>query len=101
MSKDHNIVTTHQIILSTSQQEVDPGKTIIINGTSISNQPVALRINDPTGKEIFVKDINVTSDGKLAIAYPVDVGAVKGTYIITASQGVDEVTVFFAAGITA
>jgi len=98
VSKAHNIVTTHQIILSTSQQEVDPGKTIIINGTSISNQPVALRINDPTGNQIFVKDINVTSDGKLAIAYPVDVGAVKGTYIITASQGGDEVTVYFGVG---
>jgi hypothetical protein len=98
VSKAHNIVTTHQIILSTSQQEVDPGKTIIINGTSISNQPVALRINDPTRNQIFAKDVNVTSDGKLAIAYPVDVGAVKGTYIITASQGTDEVTVYFGVG---
>jgi hypothetical protein len=49
ISKDHNIVTTHQIVLSTSQQEVDPGNTIIINGTSISNEPVSVRIKDPTG----------------------------------------------------
>jgi len=98
VSKAHNIVTTHQIILSTSQQEVDPGKTIVINGTSISNQPITLRIKDPTGNQIFTKDVNVTSDGKLAVAYPVDVGAVKGTYIITASQGIDEVIVYFGVG---
>ena len=98
VSKSHNIVTTHQIILSTSQQEVDPGNTIIINGTSISNQPVAIRINDPAGNQIFAKDLNVTSDGKLAIAYPVATGAVKGTYIITASQGTDQVTLYFGVG---
>ncbi|HWY36719.1 MAG TPA: hypothetical protein VNX68_18890, partial [Nitrosopumilaceae archaeon] len=98
VSKAHNIVTTHQFLLSTSQQEVDPGKTIIINGTSIANQPIAFRINDPAGNQIFAKDVNVTSDGKFAIAYPVDVGATKGTYIVTASQGIDEVTVYFGVG---
>ena len=97
-SKSYNIVTTHQIVLSTSQQEVDPGKTLIINGTSISNQPVSFRIKDPAGNQIFAKDVNVTSDGKLAIAYPVDTGAAKGTYIITASQGTDEVTLYFGVG---
>ena len=98
VSKAHNIVTTHQIILSTSQQEIDPGKTIVINGTSISNQPVSFRINDPTGNQIFAEDVNVTSDGTIALAYPVDSGAVKGTYIVTASQGTDQVTLYFGVG---
>ncbi|MBI3641259.1 MAG: hypothetical protein HY222_02575 [Thaumarchaeota archaeon] len=98
VSKVHNIVTTHQIILSTSQQEVDPGGTIIINGTSISNQPVSFRIEDPTGNQVFAKDANVTSDGQLAVAYPVDVGAVKGTYKAIVSQGIDQVTVYFGVG---
>ncbi|HEV2192984.1 MAG TPA: hypothetical protein VGR54_05110 [Nitrosopumilaceae archaeon] len=100
VSKAHNIVTSHQIILSTSQQKVDPGKTIIINGTSISNQPVSFRINDPTGNQILAKDVNVTSDGKVVIAYTVGVGAVKGTYKVTASQGTDEVTIYFGVGET-
>ena len=98
VSKSHNIVTTHQIIVSTSQQEVDPGKTIIINGTSISNQPVTFRIDDPTGNQVFAKDVNVTSDGKMAIEYTVDNGAVKGTYKVTVSQGTDEVTIYFGVG---
>ena len=98
VSKAHNVVTTHQMILSASQQEIDPGQTIIINGTSISNQPVSFRINDPTGNQIFAKDVNVTSDGKLGIAYTADDAAVKGTYIVTASQGIDEVTVYFGVG---
>src|SRR5205807_6772223 len=98
VSKAHNIVTTHQIILSTSQQEVEPGHTIIINGTSISNEPVSIRINDPTGKQVFAKDVNVTSGGTLAIAYPVDNGAVKGTYIVSASQGTDEINLSFGVG---
>ena len=98
VSKDYNIVTTHNVILSTSQQEVDPGTTIIINGTSISNEPVTFTIDDPTGNQIFAKDVNVTSDGQMAIAFPVDSGAIKGTYKVVATQGTDEVTVYFGVG---
>lgn len=98
VSKDYNIVTTHNVTLSTSQQEVDPGKTIIINGTSISNEPVTFTIDDPTGNQIFAKDVNVTSDGQMAIAFPVDSGAIKGTYKVVATQGTDEVTVYFGVG---
>ncbi|HMK32190.1 MAG TPA: hypothetical protein VK431_01045, partial [Nitrosopumilaceae archaeon] len=98
VSKSNNIVTTHQIIISTSQSKIDPGQTIIINGTSISNQPVSFKITDPTGNEVFVKDANVTDNGKVAITYSTDTAAVKGTYKISASQGTDQVTAFFGVG---
>ena len=98
VSKSNNIVTTHQIIISTSQSKIDPGQTIVINGTSISNQPISFKITDPTGNEVFLKDANVTANGKVAITYSTDSAAVKGTYKISASQGTDQVTAFFGVG---
>lgn len=97
-SCSHNIVTSHQIVISMSQEKIDPGQALIINGTSISNQLVSFSIIDPTGKQVFAKDVNVTSDGKIAIAYSSDAAAVKGTYIATVSQGTDQVTVYFGVG---
>jgi len=98
VSKSNNIVTTHQILLSTSQSKIDPGQTLVINGTSISNQPISFRIIDPTGNQVFAKDANVTSDGKIAITYLTDSAAVKGTYKVIASQGTDQVIAYFGVG---
>jgi len=97
-SCSHNIVTSHQIVISMSQEKIDPGQTLIINGSSISNQPVAFSIIDPTGKQVFAKDVNVTSDGNIAIAYSSDAAALKGTYKATVSQGNDQVIAYFGVG---
>ena len=98
VSRSNNIVTTHQILISTSQSKIEPGQTLVINGTSISNQPLSFRIIDPTGNTVFTKDANVTSDGKIAITYSTDSAAVKGTYKVIASQGNDQVTAYFGVG---
>ncbi len=98
VSRSNNIVTTHQILISTSQSKIEPGQTLVINGTSISNQPLSFRIIDPTGNQVFTKDANVTSDGKIAITYSTDSAAVKGTYKVIASQGNDQVTAYFGVG---
>ncbi len=98
VSHTYNVVSIHQIIISTSQQKIEPGQTIIINGTAISNQPVSFRITDPTRNQVFAKDVNVTSDGKIAISFTTGNAALKGTYIVTASQGTDEVTAYFGIG---
>src|SRR6267143_2691365 len=98
VSRSNNVVTTHQILISTSQSKIDPGQTIVINGTSISNQPLSFRIIDPTGNTVFTKDANVTSDGKIAITYLTSSAAVKGTYKVIATQGTDQVTAYFGVG---
>ncbi len=98
VSRSHNIVTSHQILISTSLQKIDPGQTIVINGTSISNQPVSFSIIDPTGNQVFAKDVNVTSDGKISISYTSDVAAEKGTYKVIVSQGTDQITAYFGVG---
>jgi len=94
----HNIVTTHQILISESLLRIDPGQSLQINGTSISNQPVVFRIIDPTGNQVFAKDVNVTSDGKVSISYSTDNSAMKGTYKVIATQGNDEVISYFGVG---
>src|SRR5438309_1184497 len=98
VSRSYNIVTTHQILISTSQSKIEPGQTLVINGTSISNQPISFRIIDPTGNTVFTKDANVTSDGKIAITYSTDSAAVTGTYKLIATKGNDQVTAYFGVG---
>jgi hypothetical protein len=98
VSKDYT-VTTHQISISTSQLKYDPGQTVTINGTSISNQPISITITDPTDNQVYAKDVNVTSDGKISLTYTIDPAAITGTYIITASQGSDSVPLYIGVGV--
>src|SRR5207245_3080687 len=87
-----------QIYVSTLQQKYDPGQTVVINGTAISNQIVSFAIKDSAGRSIFAKDVNVTSGGKISLNYTLSDSAIKGTYIITVSQGSDQVSIYFGVG---
>jgi hypothetical protein len=98
VTKNYTLTTTHQISISTPQQEYNPGQIMTINGTSISNQPVSITITDPTGNEVYAKDVNVTSGGDISLAYQIDPAAITGTYIITASQGSDSVPLYVGVG---
>jgi hypothetical protein len=97
-SKTYNLTTTHQILLSTPQQEYSPGQTMIINGTSLSNQPMSITITDPTGNQVYAKDVNVTSSGGISVAYQIDPAAITGTYVVTATQGADSVNLYVGVG---
>ena len=98
VSKEYRVVSVHQLSLSTSSQRYDPGDSVIINGSSISNQLVSFTISDAAGHQIFVKDVNVTSDGKIFSLFKLDDAAIKGTYVITAAQGTDSITLYFGVG---
>ena len=95
ISKQYSVVSTHQIYVSTSKQRYELGEIVVINGTAISNQLVTFTIKDAAGHLIFAKDMNVTSDGKISLTYQLDYSAMKGTYVITASQGIDQLSVYF------
>ncbi len=97
VSKDYTVTSVHQILISTPQQEYNPGQVMTINGTSTSNQPVSITITDPTGNQIYAKDVNVTS-GHISLAYQIDSAAITGTYAITASQGSDSVPLYVGVG---
>src|SRR2546425_5568871 len=98
VSKQYSVVSTHQIYVSTLQQKYDPGQTVVINGTAISNHIVSFAIKDPAGRSVFAKDVNVTSGGKISLNYTLSDSAIKGTYVITAAQGSDQVLVYFGVG---
>src|SRR5947209_9170587 len=98
VSKQYSVVSTHQIYVSTLQQKYDPGQTVVINGTAISNHIVSFVIKDPAGRSIFAKDVNVTSGGKISLNYTLSDSAIKGTYVITATQGSDQVPLYFGVG---
>lgn len=98
VTKQYSIVTTHNISVTPIATKYDPGQTVIINGTSISNQLVHFIINDPTGHPIFSKDVNVTSSGTISMSYTLDDAAIKGTYSVDVTQGNDQVTLFIGVG---
>ncbi|MDE1769488.1 MAG: hypothetical protein KGI28_02905, partial [Thaumarchaeota archaeon] len=98
ISKQYSVVTTHNISVSTSAQKYDPGQTVVINGTSISNQIVSFSFSDPSGLEIYSHDANVTSTGTVSISYPLLDSATQGTYTVTATQGNDQVILYFGVG---
>lgn len=99
VTKDYTVTTTHQISISTPQQKYEPGQIVTINGTSISNQPVSITVTDPTNNQVYAKDVNVTSDGKISVSYTIDPAAITGTYVITASQGSDSVPLYIGVGV--
>ena len=99
VKKDFSIVSTHTLSISTSQQKYEPGDMVEINGTSISNELVSLIINDPSGSQVFAKDVNVTSDGTISANFTLDTAAIEGTYVITASQGNDQIPLYFGVGV--
>ena len=98
VSKDYTVTSPHQLIIQTSQKRYNPGDTAVINGTSISNEPVSIVITDQTGNQVYAKDINVTANGKISAAYPISTAAIVGTYTVTASQGSDEVSTNIGVG---
>ena len=98
VSKNFSIVTTHNISVLTSAQRYEAGKTVVINGTSISNQIVTFSFADPTGHQIYSKDANVTSAGTISTSYKLEDSAIQGTYAITVTQGNDLTTLYFGVG---
>ena len=99
VSKDYTITSPHELIIQTSQKRYNPGDTVIINGTSVSNEPVSIVITDQTGNQVYAKDINVTAAGKISTSYQISNSAIIGTYTITASQGSDEVSTNIGVGV--
>ena len=98
VSKDYTVTTAHQFSITTSQKQYNPGDNAVINGTSISNLPVSIVINDQTASQVYAKDVNITSDGKFSAVYPISTTAIIGTYTITASQGSDQVVLNIGVG---
>jgi len=98
VSKQFSIVTIHEISVSTSAQRYDSGQTVVINGTSISNQIVSFAITNPTGQQIYSKSVNITSSGTVSASYKLDEAAMQGTYTITVNQGSDSTALYFGVG---
>ncbi len=98
VTKQYSVVTTHNISVVPSATRYEPGQTVVINGTSISNQIVHFRVTDPTNQVVYSKDANVTSNGIVSMTYELASSAVKGTYEVTVTQGTDLVTIFFGVG---
>ena len=98
VSKQFSVVTIHNISATTSAQKYEPGQTVVINGTSISNQIVTFSFADPAGHQIYSHDANVTSSGTISLPYKLEDSAMKGTYSVTVTQGNDLTLLYFGVG---
>lgn len=94
----YTVTTTNKIILSPLKQKYEAGETVIINGTAIPNQSIQFVIKEPTGLEIYSKQIQIGNDGNVIFEYKLDTAAKRGTYIVTASQQNEEVVILFGVG---
>lgn len=98
VTKEYSIVTTHSVTVTPTANSYEPGQTLVVNGTSISNELVSFAISDPAGHPIYSKDENVTSNGTVSMSYKLPDSAMKGTYTLDVSQGNDHVVLFFGVG---
>jgi hypothetical protein len=98
VTKQYSIVTTHSVSVTTTAQRYERGQTLVVNGTSISNQPVDFTILDSTGQQVYSKTENVTAKGTVTTSYKIPDSAIKGTYTINITQGNDLVVVFVGIG---
>ena len=94
----YRVETTNKIILSPLKQKYEAGETVVINGTAIPNQSIQFIVKEPTGLEIYSKQIQVGNDGNVSFEYKLDIAAKKGTYVVDASQQNEEVLVLFGVG---
>lgn len=97
-SKEYNVVTIHNISVATSSQRYEPGQTVLVNGTSISNQIVNFVFDDSIGHSVYSNDANVTSGGLVSASYKLPDSAIRGTYTLMATQGNDTLVLYFGVG---
>jgi len=94
----YKIETTQKIILSPSKQPYEPGETIVINGTALSNQEIQITIDDPVGMEVYANSFVVGTDGKVTMEYKLDTAAREGTYIVFVTQGSEREIILVGVG---
>ena len=94
----YKVETTSKITLSPLKEKYEAGETVIINGTAIPNQNIQFVVKEPTGLELYSKQIQVGSDGKVSFEYKLDIAAKKGTYVVGVTQQSEETVVLFGVG---
>lgn len=90
--------TTQKINLSPLKEKYDPGETVTINGTAIPDKEIELIIQDPSGMEVYSKNIQVGPNGTLTFNYTLDSSVREGTYVLFATQGTEFATVLIGVG---
>lgn len=94
----YKVETTSKITLSPLKEKYEAGETVIINGTAIPNQNIQFVVKEPTGLELYSKQIQVGNDGKISFEYKLDIAAKKGTYVVDATQQNEEAVILFGVG---
>ncbi len=97
-TKQYSVVTIHNISAAPVAKRYEAGQTVVINGTTISNNLVHFVVMDPANHPIYSQDANVTSTGTVTMSYKLEESAMEGTYTVDITQGNDFIVVFFGVG---
>lgn len=90
--------STQKINLAPLKERYDPGETVIINGTAITNKEIELILRDPVGMEIHSENRMVGANGTLTFNYKLTPAIREGTYVLFATQETEFATVLFGVG---
>jgi len=68
------------------QIKYEQGDIMVFNGTAIPDQQLEIIIEDPTGQEVYYEILDVGTSGQVYLEFSTELSAIRGTYIVYASQ---------------
>ncbi len=92
------VVSAKLINIKSTETSIEPGNTIVFEGSAIPNQEMSVILEDAVNTEIFSRTVSVGESGIVNFNVEIPRGAVEGTYILSAFQGNESGIAVFGVG---
>ena len=92
------VISAKLINIKSIETSIDPGNTIVFEGSAIPNQEMSIIIEDAINTEIFSRTVSVGESGMVNFNVEIPRGSVEGTYILSAFQGNESGITVFGVG---
>ena len=92
------VVSAKLINIKSTETSIEPGNTIVFEGSAIPNQEMSVILEDAINTEIFSRTVSVGESGMVNFNVEIPRGAVEGTYILSAFQGNESGIAVFGVG---
>jgi hypothetical protein len=93
------VESSEKILIVPSNIKFKQGTIMTFNGTGLPNQDLEIILENPQGSEIFSDIIQVDESGFIEFEIPTTFDDVKGTYVLFASQGNENIITFVGLGV--
>ena len=92
------VISAKLINIKSTETSVEPGNTVVFEGSAIPNQEMSVIIEDAINTEIFSRNVSVGESGMVNFDVEIPRGSVEGTYILSAFQGNESGITTFGVG---